>query len=87
MCRTGTYTPSSLQCVHFRNVFPPDSGVRAFLESIPSAFAAMQRGYYLFVFLVISGHACSLVVIAVRSKRPTVVAFSLFFWENLFVNA
>ena len=41
----------------------------------------------LFVFyLVISGRACSLVVIAVRSKRPTVVAFSPFFWENLFVN-
>ena len=86
MCRMGTYTPSSLQCVHFRNVFPLESGFRAFSELIPSAFASMQRGFYLFI-LVISGHACSLVVIAVRSKRSTVVAFSPFFWESLFVHA
>ena len=86
MCRMGTYTPSSLQCMHFRNVFPPDSGVRAFSEPIPSAFVSMQRGYILF-FFVISGHACSLVVIAVRSKRPTVIDFFSFFWKNLFVNA
>ena len=66
MRRMETYTPSPLQCVHFRNVFPPDSGVRAFLEPTPSAFAPMRRAYYWF-FVVIPGHACSLVVIAVRS--------------------
>ena len=82
----GTNTPSSPQCVHFRIVCPLDSGVHAFAEAIPSAFASMQRGYYLF-FLVISGHSCVLEAIAVRSNRPTVAAFSPFFWENLFVNA
>ena len=86
MCRMGTYTPSPLQCVNFRNVFSSDSGVRAFSEPISSAFAFMQREYYLY-FLVISRNACSLVVIAVRSKRPTVVAFSPSFWDNLFVDA
>ena len=32
---------------HVLNVLPPASGVRAFSEPIPSAFASMQRGYYL----------------------------------------
>ena len=43
----GTYTPSSLQCVHFRNVFPPAPSVRAFSKPLPSAFESMQRGYCL----------------------------------------
>ena len=63
MCRMGT--PSPLQCVHFRNVFPPDSGIRFFSETIPSAFASMQRGYYFFLSwyfwarLLLSGYRCA----------------------------
>ena len=65
MCRMGTYTPSPLQCVHFRNVFPPDSGVRAFSEPIPSAFASTQRGVlvffscYFWTRLLLSGYSCA----------------------------
>ena len=60
----ATYTPSSLQCVDFRNVFPRDYGVRAFSEPIPSAFASMQRGYclssgYFWTRLFLSGYRCA----------------------------
>ena len=60
----GTYTPSSLQCVHFRNVFPSDFGVGAFSEPIPCAFASIQREYglsscYFWTRLLLSGYRCA----------------------------
>ena len=93
--------PSPLHYVPDGNVHPPPSAVCAFSERISSrlwhscifgTYTFRFRVYatrVLFVcfFLVISERACSLVIIAVCSKRPTVVAVSPFFWENLFVNA
>ena len=84
MCCMGTYTPSPLQCVHFRNVFPPKFWHSYFFGNYTFRFRVHATRVLFVDFLVISGHACSLVVIAVRSKRPTVVAFSPFFWENFF---
>ena len=91
---------SPLHYVPDGNVHPLPSAVCAFSERISSRlWHAYFFGNYTFrfrvhatrvlfvFFLVISGHACSLVVIAVRSKRTTLVAFSPFFWANLFVNA
>ena len=73
------------------NVYPPASAVCACLERFPSRLygACISRTYtvpllrscnagFVFFLLVISGHAFSLVVIAVHSKRPTVSAFSPF---------
>ena len=77
-----TYTPSSLQCVHFQNVFPPDSGVRAFSEPIPSAFASMQHATrVLLVFpsccfwtrLLLSGYRC----VQQTTDRSSLLSFLL----------
>ena len=75
----GTYTPSPLQCVPFRNVFPPDCGVHAFSGPVPSAFVSMQRGCYFFFFrdfwtrLLLSGYRCA----QLATDRSSLLSFLL----------
>lgn len=72
VCRSGTYTHRSLQCVHARNVYP-------------SVFASMPRGYYLischfWAHLFMNGCRCA--------QLSTAVAVSpFFFWADLIANA
>ena len=64
----GVYTLPPLQSAHVRNVYPPPSAVCAFSEPILFRFR-VQATRVVFVFRVTSGHACSLVGLAVRSYR------------------
>ena len=76
MGRMGTYTPFPLQCLHFRNVFPPDSGARAFSETIPSALASSNAGIsffscYFWTRLLLSGYRC----VQLATDRSSLLSF------------
>ena len=65
MCRMGTYTPSLLQCVHFRNLYLPRFRVHA--TRLLCVF------WYSWTRLLLSGYRCA----QLATDRSSLLSFLL----------